>query len=202
MSFLILPSVDGGLEVTMKIAIAIGLCAGLISLSVQAADVMTLTSKSFQDGGQLASKYGGNLASNPNCSGENVSPQLAWSNAPPSTRSFAILIVDPDGRRGLGVDHWVAYGIDAKVSGFSEDEVGHSSNRYVHGVGTRGLDIYTGPCAPPGTGLHHYVITLIATDLAPDALPPGLTREEVLKRLDGHTLAATSLVARSGHAER
>lgn len=185
----------------MKSFVALGLCTALVGLSAQAGDVMTLTSKSFQDGAQLGARFGGNLASNPNCSGQNVSPALAWSNAPAATRSFAILMVDPEGRRGLGVDHWVAYGISPTISGFAEDEAGHASTRYVHGVGTRGLDIYTGPCAPPDTGLHHYVITLIATDLAPEALPPGLTREELLKRLDGHTLAASSLVARAGHAQ-
>jgi Raf kinase inhibitor-like YbhB/YbcL family protein len=185
---------------------SLGYATAVLSLAmfagcVNAADVMTLSSASFQDGGELAAKYGGNIATNPNCSGQNISPALSWSNAPPATGSFAILMVDPEGRRGLGVDHWVAYGISATIQGFAEDELGHPSTRYVHGVGTRGLNVYTGPCAPPGTGVHHYVITLIATDLPTDSLPPGLTREELLRRLDGHTLAASSLIARSGHQE-
>ena len=166
-------------------------------------DALQLSSAGFADGGLLAARYGGNISSNPNCSGLNLSPSLTWSNAPAGTRSFAILMVDPEGRRGLGVNHWVAYGIAASVLGFAEGEAAdEASAKFVHGVGTRGVDVYTGPCAPPGTGLHHYVITLIATDLAPDALPRGLTREELLTRLDGHSLAASSLVGRSGYESR
>ena len=43
---------------------------------------------------------------------------------------------------------------------------------------------------------HHYVFTLIATDLAPDALEPGLDREGLLGALEGHALAATGFVVR------
>jgi len=164
-------------------------------------DALMLASPGLADNGVLTAKNGGNLASNPNCSGENVSPPLVWANAPAATRSFALLMVDPDGRRGLGVVHWVAYGIAASQTGFAEGEGGQATAKYVHGIGTRGVAAYTGPCAPPGTGMHHYIVTLIATDLAVDALPPGLTREELLSRLDGHALAATSIVARSGHED-
>jgi phosphatidylethanolamine-binding protein (PEBP) family uncharacterized protein len=43
---------------------------------------------------------------NPNCVGDNVSPQLSWSGAPDGTKSFALTMVDPEGRGGLGVFHW------------------------------------------------------------------------------------------------
>jgi Raf kinase inhibitor-like YbhB/YbcL family protein len=161
----------------------------------------TLSSEAFADGGALSPKNGGNIASNPNCSGQNISPPLAWRHAPATTRSFAIVMVDPDGRLGLGVNHWVAYGIAPTVVGFAEGEAGQPTPKYVHGVGTRGLDTYTGPCPPPGTGSHHYVITVIATDLPPDALPRGLTREDLFARLEGHALAASSIVARAGHGD-
>jgi phosphatidylethanolamine-binding protein (PEBP) family uncharacterized protein len=59
----------------------------------------------------LATKNAGNIKTNPNCIGENVSPPLAWSNVPPGTKSLALIMTDPEGRGGLGVDHWVAYGI-------------------------------------------------------------------------------------------
>jgi len=179
--------------------LGIALFCVLQAPDAHADEPFTLASPAFQDGGALSAKNGGNIASNPNCSGQNVSPPLTWSHAPAATRSFAIVMVDPEGRRGLGVNHWVAYGIAPTVVGFAEGEAGQPSTKYVHGVGTRGLDVYTGPCAPPGTGLHHYVITLIATDLPPEALPHGLTREELFARLDGHALAASSIVARAGY---
>ena len=56
----------------------------------------------------------------PNCKGDNVSPQLSWVNPPAGTKSFAFLMFDPEGRGGGGVIHWVAYGIPATVTGFAE----------------------------------------------------------------------------------
>lgn len=70
-----------------------------------AAGAFTLSSSSFQDGGQIAAKYGGNDKTNPNCAGDNVSPALAWSNPPQGTKSFALLFMDPDGRPPLGFAH-------------------------------------------------------------------------------------------------
>ena len=59
--------------------------------------------------------------------------------------------------------------------------------------GTAGLSVYTGPCTPPGAP-HHYTFVLIATDLDTTALPPGLTRLELLEKLNGHVKGATGLV--------
>ena len=67
--------------------------------------------------------------SNPNCVGENVSPQFSWSDAPDGTKSFAFLMIDPEGRAPGGVNHWVAYGIPASVTGFAEGEVSMPSAR-------------------------------------------------------------------------
>jgi hypothetical protein len=59
---------------------------------------------------------------------------------------------------------------------------------------------YLGPCPPRGNTLQHYVYTLIATDLEPGALAPGLTKDEVLKALQGgRALRAASLVFRFAH---
>jgi phosphatidylethanolamine-binding protein (PEBP) family uncharacterized protein len=64
----------------------------------------------------------------------------------------------------------------------------------VAGKGTGGLGYYTGPCTPPGTGLHHYTFTLVATDVEPGALPAGLTRDELFDKLQGHSKGAAGLV--------
>jgi phosphatidylethanolamine-binding protein (PEBP) family uncharacterized protein len=55
------------------------------------------------------------------------------------------------------------------------------------------LSNYFGPCTPAGAP-HHYTFTLMATDLEPKALAPGLTREELIKALDGHVKNATGLI--------
>ena len=76
------------------------------------AEPFTVTSTAFADGGVMAKKYAGfHPDRQPPCGGENVSPPLAWSNAPAGTKSFAIVMQDPDGGRGTGSNHWVAYDI-------------------------------------------------------------------------------------------
>ena len=55
---------------------------------------------------------------------------------------------------------------------------------------------YSGPCGPPVDAPHHYVIDVIALDLAPDVFQPGLDREQLLKSIAGHSLGPASLVAR------
>jgi phosphatidylethanolamine-binding protein (PEBP) family uncharacterized protein len=84
--------------------------------------VFTITSKSFKDGERLATKMAGNNKQNPNCVGDNISPELSWANPPAGTKSFALLMFDPEGRPPGGVSHWVAYGIAPTVAGFAEGE--------------------------------------------------------------------------------
>ena len=158
----------------------------------------TITSTGFEDGGMLAKKFAGNTKGNPNCVGDNISPQFSWTNVPAGTRSFALIMVDPEGRGGLGVIHWVAYGISASINSFAEGELSQLGSKYVGGKGTAGLGYYLGPCTPPVTGLHHYTFTLIATDLEPDALPAGLTRDELFTRLNGRTKGAAGIVGLFG----
>src|ERR1700688_4881714 len=157
--------------------------------------VFTLSSPDFKDGERLALKNAGNNKANPNCLGENVSPTLNWSNPPAGTRSFALLMFDAEGRPPGGVSHWVAYGIPVSVTGFAEGEVSKPSEKYVGGIGTNKLSTYTGPCTPEAA-LHHYTFTLMATDLEPTALPPGLTRDELVKALESHAKAATGLIGK------
>jgi phosphatidylethanolamine-binding protein (PEBP) family uncharacterized protein len=129
-----------------------------------AAGAFTLTSSDFKDGERLPQKFAGNNKSNPNCVGENISPELSWSNPPDGTKSFVLLMFDPEGRPPGGVSHFVAYDI---------------------------------PAGAP----HHYTFTLIATDLDPKALKEGLTRDEVIKELDGHAKVATGLIGTFSHPQ-
>jgi len=150
--------------------------------AVRGADPFTVTSTTFKDGTMMPRKVANSLSNNPNCVGQNVSPQLSWTGAPDGTKSFAILMEDPEGRGGAGVHHWVAYGISPSVTSFAEGELSKLSDKYVGGKSTQGVGYYSGPCTPPGTP-HHYTFVVIATDLDPKELPPGLTREEFLAKL-------------------
>ena len=165
----------------------------LIAGSANAQSVFTITSSSFKDGQMLAKKNAGNNKSNPNCVGDNVSPAFSWTNVPAGTTSFALVMTDPEGR-GTGVDHWIAYGIPASVTGFAEGEVSKQTDKFVGGKSTMNLGHYFGPCTPPNQSPHHYTFILIATDLDPKALPPGLTRLELFEKLQGHVKGSTGII--------
>src|SRR5205085_12099232 len=78
---------------------------------------LSVSSPALADNGMLAKA---NAASERNCGGENVSPPVGWSDAPAGTRSFAIVMTDPDGGRGLGSVHWIAYGVAPTVTSLPE----------------------------------------------------------------------------------
>ena len=167
-----------------------------------AAAPFTLTSTTFKDGTMMPKKVANmnqpGANPNPNCVGENVSPQLSWSGAPEGTKSFALTMVDPEGRGGLGVFHWVAYGIPPNVTSFAEGEISKASDKYVGGKSTQGVANYSGPCTPPGSP-HHYTFRIIATDLDPKELAPGMTLPELEAKLGpagqpSHAKGAAGLV--------
>jgi Raf kinase inhibitor-like YbhB/YbcL family protein len=172
---------------SIVLAIVIGASVWTVAAKeAVAADVFTLKSSTFEDGKMMPKKVANSAANtkdNPNCVGDNLSPEFSWSNVPEGTKSFVMLMTDPEGRGGAGVVHWVAYGIPSSVMGFAEGEVSKLSDRYVGGKSTRGVGFYSGPCTPPNTMPHHYTFVLIATDFDPKELPPALTRDEVVAKL-------------------
>ena len=158
----------------------------LAETAARAAGIFTLSSTTFEDGKLMPKNVANNAANshnNPNCVGENVSPQFSWTNVPEGAKSFVFLMTDPEGRAGAGVFHWVAYGIPVSVTGFAEGEVSKPSDKYVGGKSTQGVGFYSGPCTPPNTMPHHYTFVLVATDFDPQELPPGLTHDEVVQKL-------------------
>lgn len=173
-------------------------CAGLSGSSPAMATGFTLSSPGRADNAMLTQPYAGKNPANPNCVGENLSPALAWTRAPAGTRSFAIVMDDQAGRAGLGVNHWTAYGIPATLNALAEGEASTGGSKLVMGKNTLGMS-YLGPCPPRGNAPQHYVYTLIATSLAPDALPPGLNKAELMEALKGKALGAASLVLRYAH---
>src|SRR5580700_5277815 len=176
------------------------LTLSLVGTTANAADIFSLTSTTFKDGTMMpknASNSTANAPTNPNCVGENVSPQFSWTGVPEGTKSFVLTMFDPEGRAPSGVSHWVAYGIPASVTGFAEGEVSKPSDKYVGGKSTQGVGFYSGPCTPPGTTPHHYTFVLIATDFDPKELPPGLTRDELIAKFGpppAHVKGSTGMV--------
>src|SRR5262249_46481319 len=121
------------------IALTFACCGGP---NANAQGAFTISSSSFKDGERLGTTMAGNTKQNPKWSGDNVSPALSWSTPPAGTKSYALIMYDPEGRGGQGVVHWVAYGIPASVTGFAEGETSAQTNKYVGGKSTMGLANY------------------------------------------------------------
>lgn len=156
-----------------------------------------ISSSSFTDGGMIALPQ---VGPDPACgSGEARTPQLSWENLPDGTRSLALVMFDPDGGKGLGVVHWIVYNIDPALDSLEAGEGGQSTQTLTLGRNSRGTLTYRGPCPPTGDNPHHYVLTLIATDLEPGSLPPGLDHQGLMDALRGRALGAQSLVGKYGH---
>jgi Raf kinase inhibitor-like YbhB/YbcL family protein len=145
---------------------------------------MKLTSSAFETGEKIPTKHTGE--------GEDVSPALAWSDAPDGTQSFAILCHDPDAPLvkpgSYGFVHWVLYGIPG-----SARELPEGVKEHVKGRNDFDAEGYGGPMPPEGHGRHHYFFWLLALDAAPE-LPSGLTLWELLERVEPHVIGMNRLV--------
>jgi Raf kinase inhibitor-like YbhB/YbcL family protein len=146
---------------------------------------MQLTSSSFQHGGEIPAYY--------TSDGEDVSPELSWRDAPAETRSFVLIVHDPDAPRPGGFTHWVVYDIPPET-GHIEENV--PKTEVVNGLGTQGNNDggkigYMGPAPPSGT--HRYFFRLYALDTTLD-LGAGATPKEVNDAIRGHVLAQTELM--------
>jgi Raf kinase inhibitor-like YbhB/YbcL family protein len=173
----------------MSLMLAAAAVIGAMPLAADAA--LQLSSPTIgTDGGKLAVE---NAGPGP-CGGKDLSPALAWTGAPAGTASFAVTIWDQDGQKGQGVSHWVAYGIAPTATALPTGFGSAPSPAFVGGLNIHGVPLYTGACPPVGDAPHHYLITLYALDLAPAALPAGLTREQFFPAIKGHVLGVTSFV--------
>ena len=121
----------------------------------------TLTSTDLKNGAfaddQVLNTFG--------CSGNNVSPQLSWTNAPAGTKSFVLTMFDPDAPTGSGFWHWVVVNIPASTSALPNGASKDAAKLPVGSLETRtdlGAPGYGGPCPPARDKPHRYVFTLHA----------------------------------------
>jgi len=144
--------------------------------------VMTLelTSPAFSEGEAIP------------CTGEDVSPALAWTGVPEGTQSIALIMDDPDAP-GRTWDHWVIYNLPPDTTRLPEAirSDGDLPAGAVHGRNSWNRNDYGGPCPPSGT--HRYFFKLYALDAMLD-LPPGAAKQALLDAMAGHILAETQLM--------
>ena len=127
------------------------------------------------------------------CDGEHRSPDLAWSEVPVQTRSFALVVDDPDAPHGTWV-HWVMFNLPADAIELSAGvprapELPSGARQGVNDSGDIG---YGGPCPPRGTP-HRYFFRLYALDCVLN-LSPGVKRSDLDAAMSGHVLADATLM--------
>jgi Raf kinase inhibitor-like YbhB/YbcL family protein len=101
------------------------------------------------------------------CTGKNISPELAWSGAPAGTKSFALLVHDPDAPTGgAGWWHWLVTNIPATAAGLAKDAGKADGSDLPAGAAQINTDFgspgWGGPCPPVGDKPHRYVFTVYA----------------------------------------
>lgn len=158
--------------------IAVSLILLSMATQLNAKNSLKFTTTSFSIGDYIPSKY--------TCDGIDISPALKWENVPQGTKSFVIIMDDPDAPVGTW-DHWVVYNIPPNVTKLPEG-VDISSIGAIPGKNSWPSDNlrYRGPCPPPGKP-HRYFFKLYAVDIPTD-FEKGLTKKEVLKKIEGHIL--------------
>ncbi|HET6583388.1 MAG TPA: YbhB/YbcL family Raf kinase inhibitor-like protein [Nannocystaceae bacterium] len=148
---------------------------------------IALTSTAFADGEVIPDRY--------TCNGDGVSPPLSWANVPAGTKSFAIVVDDPDAAKKVFV-HWVAWAIAGDETMLIES-IAPVDEDFVQGRNDTGDAGYAPPCPPSDDEPHRYEHHIFAVDFVPN-LPLETTRDELYRRLDGRVLAKGELVGLFG----
>lgn len=154
------------------------LLALLITSQVAHAAGFTLESPDIKPNGTIATEQ---VFNGFGCSGDNISPALTWKNAPANTKSFALLVHDPDAPTGgSGWWHWIIVNIPATVTHLPSGAGKADGSALPAGASQVITDFggpgWGGPCPPVGDKPHHYNFTLYALkvekiDIPPDATP-------------------------------
>lgn len=158
----------------------------------------SLTSPAFRDGERIPSEY--------TADGANFSPPLQWSDPPQGTKSFALVVEDPDAPSGT-FRHWGLYNITGErtllpeglgAGGKAKSEAMKSeamkSEAMGKGINDFGEAHYHGPAPPRGHGTHHYHFKLAALDVETLSQAPKLTAADIWKAAEKHMLGQAELV--------
>jgi len=155
------------------------------------APAMVLTTPAWADGQQIPVRY--------TQAGEQVSPELKWTNAPAGTQSFVVNMLDPDVallKSPEAMVHWVVWNIPGTETGLPEGVKPGDLPNGAHQISTSGPN-YRGPGAAASGPLHHYTFEVYALDtkidVAPSTATPAMnaaieTRTAVMNAMKGHVI--------------
>jgi Raf kinase inhibitor-like YbhB/YbcL family protein len=145
----------------------------------------TLTSPAFADGAEIPRRH--------TCDGDNRSPRLTWREPPTGTRSFALIVDDPDAPSGT-FTHWILFDVPGGTTELPDAAPAGTVGR--SGRNDFGKTGYGGPCPPKGHGPHRYFFKLSALDVEKLGQKDGAARQAVETAMQGHVLATAQLVGR------
>ncbi len=138
-------------------------------------------------------KYGDFIPVKYTCDGEDISPPLEWKNIPKGTRSFVLIVEDPDAPIGTFI-HWIVYDIPGNSTGLIENFPKKPAVKGIkQGINDFGRVGYGGPCPPPGKP-HRYFFKLFALDIKSLNLPPKARYRDVVNSINGHIIGTTELM--------
>lgn len=145
---------------------------------------MTLKSSAFSDGERIPDAFARD--------GTNHSPPLEWSDPPGGTKSFALVVEDPDAPRGM-FRHWAVYDMSPDKRHLAEGE-GARVSALKQGANDFGNANYDGPQPPQGHGTHHYHFKIAALDTDHLTIGDRQRAEEVWATVEPHILEEAELV--------
>ncbi len=150
-------------------------------------DGFQIESSGFDQGETIPTKY--------TCDGENVSPPLGWTDPPPTTKSIALILDDPDAPGGV-FNHWVMFNLPAATTELAEGVPtdGELASGARQGTNSFGLVGYAGPCPPPGPG-HRYFFKIFFLNKVLD-LAAGATKAQVEAAMEGSIVGSSELLGR------
>jgi len=131
------------------------------------------------------------------CSGENISPELSWKDAPSGTKSFAITMYDKDAPTGSGWWHWSLFNIPASANNIAANASRSEllPKGTVEGTNDYGQVGFGGACPPKGDGFHSYVFTVYALDIEKLDLDKNTNQAVVGYMINAHTIEKSSIMS-------
>jgi Raf kinase inhibitor-like YbhB/YbcL family protein len=174
------------------------IAAAAFLFGASSAQALSLTSPDVKPGAKIGDEqvYSG-------CGGKNISPALNWTGAPKGTKSFALMVYDPDAPTGSGWWHWVVFNLPPDMTGLPKNAGDLKGDTAPKGAVQSRTDFgapgYGGPCPPKGDKPHHYHFMLFAVDTDKIDADENASAATVGFNLHFHTLAKTELVGVWGH---
>ncbi len=175
-------------RIVCVLIIVVTICFLLLNLKKSEAEgnFMQLTSPAFKNGTVLPTAY--------TCDGKDINPPLEWQNAPAGTKSFMLIMEDPDApaTKPNPWVHWIVFNIPPFINKIDENSNIGTLKGAKQGLTNSGKNEFHGACPPDK--MHRYYFILYALDSMLN-LPEGASKNEIMKAIDGHILEKAELMA-------